>query len=62
MCLLNLSLIYTVSLLLIQSGHKNLFFIHYDSIKLATIVKGDLKVLFPIATTLMCKGGRYSFL
>ena len=30
-------------------------------VKLATIVEGDQKVPFSIATTPMCKGGRYSF-
>ena len=31
-------------------------------VKLATVVKGDLKVPFLIATTPRCRGGRYSFL
>ena len=29
--------------------------------KLATIVKGDQKAPFSIATTLSCRGGHYSF-
>ena len=29
-------------------------------VKLATIVKGDPKAPFSIATTLRCRGGRYS--
>ena len=29
--------------------------------KLATLVESDLKAPFPIATTPMCRGGRYSF-
>ena len=29
--------------------------------KLATIVEGDRNVPFSIATTPMCRGGRYSF-
>ena len=31
-------------------------------VKLATIVKGDLKAPFSIATTTRCKGGHYYFL
>ena len=30
-------------------------------VKLATIVEGEPKALFSIATTLRCRGGRYSF-
>ena len=30
-------------------------------VKLATIVEGDPKVPFSIATTLRCRGGHYSF-
>ena len=30
-------------------------------VKLATLVEGDQRVLFSIATTLRCRGGRYSF-
>ena len=34
----------------------------YVKVKLATVVKGNQKALFSIATTLRCRGGRYSFL
>ena len=34
----------------------------YIYLKLATIVEGDQKAPFSIATTLRCRGGRYSFL
>ena len=30
-------------------------------VKLATVVEGDPKAPFPIATTSMCRGGRYAF-
>ena len=30
-------------------------------VKLASVVEGDQKAPFSIATTLRCKGGRYSF-
>ena len=30
-------------------------------VKLATLVEGDLKAPFSIATTPSCRGGRYSF-
>ena len=30
-------------------------------VKLATVVEGDQKALFSIATTPRCRGGRYSF-
>ncbi len=30
-------------------------------VKLATIVEGDLKVPFSVATTPRCRGGRFSF-
>ena len=32
-----------------------------SKVKLATIVEGNLKAPFSIATTPMCRGGRYSF-
>ena len=32
-----------------------------SKVKLATLIKGDLKAPFSIATTPTCKGGRYSF-
>ena len=39
--------------------------IHFDrnksKVKLATVVEGDQKASFSIATTLRCIGGRYSF-
>ena len=31
-------------------------------VKLVTLVEGDLKAPFSIATTPRCRGGRYSFL
>ena len=34
---------------------------HIRKVKLATIVEGDQKALFSIATTLRCRGGCYSF-
>ena len=33
----------------------------HSKVKLATIVEGDLKAPFSIATTPRCRGGRYSF-
>ena len=33
----------------------------YDIVSWPTIVKGDPKSSFSIATTMWCKGGRYSF-
>ena len=33
-----------------------------EKVKLATVVKGDQKAPFSIATTLRCRGGHYSFL
>ncbi len=33
----------------------------HENIKLATIVEGDPKAPFSIATTPRCRGGRYSF-
>ena len=33
----------------------------YAIVKLATVVKGNPKALFSIATTLRCKGGHYTF-
>ena len=36
-------------------------YIYISKVKLATIVKGDQKAPFSIATTLRCRGGRYSF-
>ena len=33
----------------------------YVCYKLATVVKGDLKAHFSIATTPRCRGGRYYF-
>ena len=33
----------------------------YSKVKLATIVEGNPKAPFSIATTPMCRGGRYSF-
>ena len=36
-------------------------YISYKQVKLATIVEGDPKAPFSIATTPRCRGGRYSF-
>ena len=36
-------------------------FIYSYKVKLATIVEGNPKAPFSIATTPMCRGGRYSF-
>ena len=36
-------------------------FYYQPNKKLATIVEGNSKAPFSIATTLMCRGGRYSF-
>ena len=33
----------------------------YKKVKLATVVEGDPKALFSIATTPRCRRGRYSF-
>ena len=33
----------------------------YKQVKLATVVEGDPKVPFSIATSPRCRGGRYSF-
>ena len=35
---------------------------HIYKVKVVTVVKGDPKVPFKLATTLRYKGGRYSFL
>ena len=35
--------------------------IHIYLVKLATVVEGDQKAPFSIATTPRCRGGRYSF-
>ena len=32
-----------------------------NQVKLVTVVEGDQKAPFSIATTLRCRGGRYSF-
>ena len=32
----------------------------YKTVKLANLVEGDPKLLFSIATTLRCRGNRYS--
>ena len=37
------------------------FLSNTNKVKLATVVKGDQKPPFPIATTPRCRGGRYSF-
>ena len=37
-----------------------LFYIYKVKVKLATIVEGDPKAPFSIATTPRCRGGRYS--
>ena len=34
---------------------------HLNKVKLATVVEGDPKAPFSIATTPRCRGGRYSF-
>ena len=39
----------------------NKTFIYHIKVKLATIVEGNPKVPFSIATTPRCRGGRYSF-
>ena len=38
-----------------------IFQLEYNKVKLATIVKGNPKAPFSIATTPLCRGGRYSF-
>ena len=51
-----------------QSNHyrlfnaKSLLYIVKKVVKLATVVEGDQKAPFSIATTLRCRGGHYSFL
>ena len=35
--------------------------VQISKVKLATVVEGDQKAPFSIATTLKCRGGRYSF-
>ena len=42
-------------------GRPTLLIIILSNIKLATVVEGDQKAPFPIATTPRCKGVRYSF-
>ena len=39
-----------------------LFVLDRNKVKLATVVEGDQKAPFSIATTPRCRGGRYSFL
>ena len=39
--------------------HINIYIYDYI-VKLATLVEGDLKAHFSIATTLRCRGGHYS--
>ena len=44
-------------------GNLNLYiniFYQMNKVKLATLVEGDLKASFSIATTLRCRGERYS--
>ena len=36
-------------------------YLHNSKVKLATIVEGDPKAPFSIATTPSCRGGRYPF-
>ena len=35
--------------------------LYYKKVKLATVVEGDQKAPFSIATTPRCRGGRYYF-
>ena len=44
----------------LESVQENLYYFLNKS-KLVTVVEGDPKAPFSIATTLRCKGGRYSF-
>ena len=39
----------------------NPYLYRLSKVKLATVVEGDPKAPFSIATTPRCKGGRYSF-
>ena len=42
-------------------AYPNIFHKSSNKVKLATIVEGNPKAPFSIATTPMCRGGRYSF-
>ena len=44
------------------SGYQAVYENLNSKVKLATVVEGDQKAPFSIATTPRCKGGRYSFL
>ena len=58
----NILIKYAYYLYLYIDTHKSfLLFIYIHEKKLATVVKGNQKSPFSIATTPMCKGGRYSF-
>ena len=41
--------------------HKYIYIYYINVSKVATLVEGDPKAPFSIATTPMCRGGRYSF-
>ena len=44
-----------------EMSNAHLQLIVKKKVKLTTVVEGDPKAPFSIATTLKCKGGRYSF-
>ena len=51
-----------IMMIYISTDEKNtiLICVHVYKVKLATLVEGDLKASFSIATTLRCRGGCYS--
>ena len=55
----SLSLSLSLSVCVCACGKKSRVYI--SKVKLATVVESDLKAPFSIATTPMCRGGRYSF-
>ena len=60
--LYNTNNLYTVIWFKITSKDKHLWTIRASSkVKLATVVEGDPKASFSIATTLRCRGGRNTF-
>ena len=61
--LILISSVWTLDDLLRKIGvnEKKIIYIYISKVKLATIVEGNPKAPFSIATTPRCRGGRYSF-